>query len=224
MNFSQLFAGLDTSDSNLILLWLVIAFLLGLLTGWLIWGRKVKMLNEALAALNSELNVLKKKYSDLELNYTASEKALAEAREEIESLSHKVRKYSEENGQLYAELGVCREENQKLSKATDGGVAAMGVAAAPIVKDDLKIVEGIGPKIEQLLYDAGIFTFQQLAQAPLEQVQRVLDDAGPRYNIHNPKTWGEQAQLAHQGDWEALKVLQDTLIAGKNAEDISSND
>jgi predicted flap endonuclease-1-like 5' DNA nuclease len=225
MNFSQLFTGLSTSDSNSILLWLLIAFLLGLLTGWFIWGRKVKMLNEALAALNSELNALKKKYSDLEVNYAISEKSLSNANAEIESLSHKVRKYSEENGQLYADLGVCRDENQKLLKSAEGATpAVMAAAAVSIQKDDLKVVEGIGPKIQELLYAAGIYSFKQLAEAPIEQVQAVLDEAGPRYNIHNPKTWGEQALLAHQGDWEALKALQESLTAGKNPEDISSNE
>lgn len=98
-------------------------------------------------------------------------------------------------------------------------------AAAPVASakkaakgDDLKIVEGIGPKIEELLHAAGIVTFNDLATAPVEKVQEVLDAAGPRYRIHDPATWAQQAQLAADGKWDELKVLQDRLNGGKEVE------
>lgn len=221
MNFSQLFAALDTHDSNLILFWLILAFLLGLLTGWFIWGRKIKQLNDALAALNSELNEWKKRYADLELRYETSEKSLKNANDEIESLTLKVRKYSEENGQLYADLQECRDASKNLNMAAGAGIAANMVV--PEKRDDLKIVEGIGPKIEQLMFDGGIYTWKQLGEASLEQVQKILDDAGPRYKIHNPKTWGEQAMMAHNGEWDKLKEFQDFLIAGRDPADLGEN-
>ena len=55
--------------------------------------------------------------------------------------------------------------------------------------DDLKIVEGIGPKIEQLLKEGGIETWEDLSNAPVERIQEILDAAGPRYQIHDPSTW-----------------------------------
>lgn len=95
-------------------------------------------------------------------------------------------------------------------------------AAAPVASakkaakgDDLKIVEGIGPKIEELLHAAGIVTFNDLATASVEKVQEVLDAAGPRYRMHDPATWAQQAQLAADGKWDELKVLQDRLNGGK---------
>ncbi len=83
-----------------------------------------------------------------------------------------------------------------------------------IVKDDLKIVEGIGPKIEGLLNDAGIFTWNDLANAATEKVQAILDDAGSRYRMHNPATWAKQAELADTEQWEALEEYQDHLQGG----------
>lgn len=221
MNFSQLFAALDTHDSNLILFWLILAFLLGLLTGWFIWGRKIKQLNDALAALNSELNEWKKRYADLELRYETSEKSLKNANDEIESLTLKVRKYSEENGQLYADLQECRDASKNLNMAAGAGIAANMLV--PEKRDDLKIVEGIGPKIEQLMFDGGIYTWKQLGEASIERLQKILDDAGPRYKIHNPKTWGEQAMMAHNGEWDKLKEFQDFLIAGRDPADLGEN-
>jgi predicted flap endonuclease-1-like 5' DNA nuclease len=80
--------------------------------------------------------------------------------------------------------------------------------------DDLKIVEGIGPKIEELLHNAGIKTYFQLASANVEQLSAILEAAGPRYQMHNPSTWAQQANLAYTGQWNELKILQDQLNKG----------
>lgn len=86
-------------------------------------------------------------------------------------------------------------------------------------QDDLKLVEGIGPKIEGLLNDAGINTWQELADAPTEKVQGILDEAGPRYRMHDPATWAKQAKLAADAKWEELESLQDSLKGGKEVEE-----
>jgi large subunit ribosomal protein L27 len=82
--------------------------------------------------------------------------------------------------------------------------------------DDLKLVEGIGPKIEGLLKEAGINTWAELATADLEKIQKVLDDAGPRYRMHDPATWAKQASLAAEGKWQELGEYQDHLKGGKD--------
>lgn len=88
-----------------------------------------------------------------------------------------------------------------------------------IKQDDLKMVEGIGPKIEGLLHDAGITTWEELANAPTEQVQAILDEAGPRYRMHQPTTWAKQARLAADGNWDELVAYQDHLDGGREPED-----
>ena len=80
--------------------------------------------------------------------------------------------------------------------------------------DDLKKIEGIGPKITELLKAAGIVTFADLANAELEKLQAVLAEAGSRYAMHNPATWSQQAQLAADGKWDELKELQQKLSGG----------
>ena len=82
-------------------------------------------------------------------------------------------------------------------------------------RDDLKIVEGIGPKIEQLLFKAGVTTYGQLAATSVQQLKDILVDAGSRYAMHDPGTWSAQALLAANGEWENLKAYQDFLNAGK---------
>ena len=81
--------------------------------------------------------------------------------------------------------------------------------------DDLTKVEGIGPKIAELLHAAGITTFAQLADADDATVQQVLTEAGPRFNVHDATTWNEQAALARDGKMDELKELQDRLKGGK---------
>jgi predicted flap endonuclease-1-like 5' DNA nuclease len=84
---------------------------------------------------------------------------------------------------------------------------------APVLPDDLKLIEGIGPKISALLNAAGIFTFAQLADTPVAALQDILDKAGLR--LGDPATWPDQARLAAKGDLEGLQVLQDSLKGGR---------
>jgi len=93
------------------------------------------------------------------------------------------------------------------------------VAAEPKAKsakgDDLKIIEGIGPKIAELLVADGINSFEALANASQEQLHAVLEKGGSRYKMHDPGTWPQQAALASKGEWDALKALQESLKGGK---------
>jgi len=104
---------------------------------------------------------------------------------------------------LLLAIWLHRQERTKL--------AAQSVS--PEKSDDLKLVEGIGPKIASTLQAAGIQTFTQLAQTEVETLRRILEDADLR--LADPTTWPEQARLAAKGDWEALKKLQDSLKGGR---------
>jgi len=84
-----------------------------------------------------------------------------------------------------------------------------------IVQDDLTIVEGIGPKIQELLQNHGIKTWLSLSESKIDSLKEILDAAGERYRIHDPGTWPKQAGLAHQGKWDDLKEYQDFLDGGK---------
>ena len=81
--------------------------------------------------------------------------------------------------------------------------------------DKLTIIEGIGPKIAGLLNEEGINTFADLADAKIEVLAAVLEKAGPRFKMHQPDTWPQQAALARDGKMDELKKLQDELDGGK---------
>ena len=84
---------------------------------------------------------------------------------------------------------------------------------------DFTIIEGIGPKINQLMIDAGIDSFAQFSRTSVDDLQAVLDKAGARYRLANPGTWPQQAGLAANNLWDALKQLQDELDGGVNGGD-----
>ncbi len=89
-------------------------------------------------------------------------------------------------------------------------------AATPEIKpDDLKKIEGVGPKISQILTEAGIPTFEALSKADPDKLREILENAGSRYKMFDPTTWPEQAKLAAAGDWDTLKKLQDDLDGGR---------
>lgn len=92
--------------------------------------------------------------------------------------------------------------------------AAAPQKAAPAA-DDLKKIEGIGPKIEKLFNEAGINTFDALAKATKKTLTDILAAAGPRFKMHDPTTWTQQAKLAAKGEWDKLAKLQDELKGGR---------
>ena len=80
--------------------------------------------------------------------------------------------------------------------------------------DDLTVIEGIGPKINDLFKAEGLKTFAQVAKATVPQMRDILDKGGSRFRIANPGTWAQQAALAESNNWAELKKLQDELSAG----------
>ncbi len=78
--------------------------------------------------------------------------------------------------------------------------------------DDLSIIDGIGPKIEDLLRANGIEGFVQLAAVSEADLLDVLERGGPSFRFTNPARWNEQAALAADNRWGELKELQRELL------------
>ncbi len=74
--------------------------------------------------------------------------------------------------------------------------------------NDLKLIEGIGPKIEELFYKAGIKTWQELAETTVERCREILQAGGERFQMHNPGTWPRQSKMLASGKWKQLKEFQ----------------
>jgi NADH-quinone oxidoreductase subunit I len=130
-----------------------------------------------------------------------------------------------------AEEEVRRAKEEAKRKATEAKKAesasatkqektatAPAAPAAPSGPDDLKRIEGIGPKIASVLQVAGIQTFAQLADTEVDRIKQILEETDPKLlNLADPTSWPKQARLAANGKWEALERLQDRLKGGREA-------
>ncbi len=127
----------------------------------------------------------------------------------------------DKNAKLEADLVTC---NQKLS----ANVGASSFAAIPfsasaakaafgkaVKQDDLKIVEGIGPKIEGLFHNFDIKTWKALSETSVSKCQEVLDSGGERFKVHDPASWPMQAKMCYEGKWKELFKWQEEHDHGK---------
>lgn len=82
-------------------------------------------------------------------------------------------------------------------------------------KEDLTLIEGIGEKISSVLNERGIHNYLQLANCSSDTLDVILKESFSNYRVFSTLTWPEQALLAHNGQWEELKILQDKLTGGR---------
>jgi predicted flap endonuclease-1-like 5' DNA nuclease len=87
---------------------------------------------------------------------------------------------------------------------------AQAAAAEP---EDLTVIEGIGPKISNLLAEAGIINYAQLAATGVDRLQEIVRAAS--LAMTDPTSWPEQAALAAADKWDELQTLQDELKGGR---------
>lgn len=81
--------------------------------------------------------------------------------------------------------------------------------------DDLTKIEGVGPKVMEVLAEAGIATYADVAKTKSDKIAEILVAANSRYKMFDPTTWPEQAKMAADGKWDELKVWQDAHDGGK---------
>lgn len=62
------------------------------------------------------------------------------------------------------------------------------------VKDDLKLIHGIGPKLEAIFNQNGIVTYAQLAKVGEAKLKSILEAAGPVFKNANFADWKKEAE------------------------------
>ena len=188
---------------SMALLWVVLAVLLGIVVGWLM--RSVVAKRQIERARSNHLD-------NLEL-----ERLRARAAELESAVS--------ERDRLRSDLDACRAAAETstvtptiATTPTDDATgepdadsadlaAAEAVLGTRIERDDLTVIDGIGPKIADLCAGIGIQTWHDLAQTEVSLLRTMLDDAGPRFKSHDPTTWPEQAGALAAGRWAEFAAL-----------------
>jgi predicted flap endonuclease-1-like 5' DNA nuclease len=90
-----------------------------------------------------------------------------------------------------------------------------GTSNLSSIGNDLKMIEGVGPKIEELLNKNDIHTFEDLRKTDRDTLKSYLDNAGSRFKMHEPQSWPHQAGMAERGEWEELKIYQEFMDGGR---------
>ncbi len=196
----------------------IIPFLLGWLAAYVYY--KVAALRDRNTELDADVKRMNISVDKLTAEGTDLRVQLTQADAQLEDRKSTISK-------LRSDLIIVESERNLLRGAPKDEVkAGKGAAKTRVEKilfngvnyewDDLKIVEGIGPKIDGLLKDAGIKTWKALAETSETLLTQMLDDAGPRFQMHNPATWPEQARLADASDWDGLQKYQEELKGGQS--------
>ena len=207
------------------------------LLGWLAASAyyKVGELRDKVTALGAEVGTLTGRVNALTGDLTETRVKLTQAESELDTRSQQISKLKNDVIIAESERNLLRIKWEEHEASLAAGGAKKSAAAAPAITaaapvaaaaailfagkkfkaDDLKIVEGIGPKIEELLHAAGIKTWKALSETAASAIKEILQAAGSSFQIHDPGTWPEQARLADNGEWDALKALQDALDGGK---------
>lgn len=152
------------------------------------------------------------------------------SKEELISLRDDLNNYKRMNSQLRLDLEKMRNQQggkenriEVNSESTssietnlvfDASYAKM-IFGKKINENDFKVIEGIGPKIEELFKTSGILTWKALSETSVDRCKEILAKAGNRFQFHDPGTWPRQAKLAFEGKWDELKEWQNTLEGGR---------
>lgn len=154
---------------------------------------------------------------------------MGKGNKEVIDNSADLKALEDKNAKLRADLEACNKKltaapkvkapSSSLAAAASGiafdAAAAKAAFGKKIKQDDLKVVEGIGPKIEGLFHGFNIKTWHALADTSVDKCQEVLDSGGERYRIHDPASWPMQAKMAYEGKWKELVKWQDEHKSGK---------
>ncbi len=198
-----------------IIIWLLGAFLLGYILSYIIgakWRTRVGILEIDLSAWTAKANGL--------------EADLSTAKYEKEKTAEELAKEKRTNADLYFKVKAAEEklaayepeessENVEDAEAPPEEFVAANIEVDDPKLNDLKLVEGIGPKLEELLKGAGIANLAVLAQTKAEDIQGIMDKEGGTFKLADPSTWQKQAKMAVEGKWDRLEEFQEFLKGGK---------
>jgi predicted flap endonuclease-1-like 5' DNA nuclease len=100
----NIFSNLTSPDSIYIFLWLLGAFILGLIVGWFTWGTAKRRLEETLATLNAEHLALNGEYDTVKLELAGVKAAHTELQADYTWKAQRLHDIEAEKGDLHTEI------------------------------------------------------------------------------------------------------------------------
>jgi len=77
--------------------------------------------------------------------------------------------------------------------------------------DDFTLLLGISKHTQKLLNENGIHSFAQLADTDHQDLSDIVSKLNSKFIPTDPESWPKQAELAADGEWDALKEMQTQL-------------
>ena len=208
-----------TFDTNFIVGLFAGLILMWVFDFWLFGRQGSRKQARALDDMQQELSVYKRARTTAEANLQMAEEEIDSLRSQlsaVEAADGSLQDYQEKLTAAEARIEALQaqvEEAVKVAKEEPGEVTS-GAPPRPVEPDNLQVIEGIGPKIESVLNEAGIRSFAQLAGSSVASLEKIVrSDAGIK--VAFPDTWPQQAGLAAAGKWEELERFQDKLKGGR---------
>ncbi|PID83306.1 hypothetical protein CSB11_02080 [Candidatus Campbellbacteria bacterium] len=155
------------------------------------------------------------------VDFSDSKKNHFETKSNKENINQQENNQEKEKTDYQSYISLDKSQNQEIINSNNIEEIKQSVVKSTlspyseIEMQDLKIVDGVGPKIELLLKRNGIENLKVLSETSLERLNQILDTAGDKYAFHNPASWAEQAELALKGNLNELSEFQDYISAKK---------
>ncbi|WP_290863377.1 helix-hairpin-helix domain-containing protein [Hamadaea sp.] len=216
---------------------IAVAFLLGVLVGWLLWGRLLRGEKAAAPAAvpAAEQAIEEKEAEPAEAEPQTASEAVSEperatdAEPEPVAVGNKAQEPEvvaepepASNAEPEPELVAVVEPESAAEATAEPEPAAVEIpvqATAPeaeaVEDDNLQRIEGIGPKMEAALHTAGLRTWAQVADADETQLRAAIKAAGLRF-APSIVTWARQARMLADGDHDGHADLTRRLVAGRD--------
>ena len=182
--------------------WWWLWWILPALLGWLLGRAMMSKWKSRVSELERDLSTCKIKY-----------KALENQKKKWESRSVPMTRPSATRSNLAAAVSTTAASSAMSPKDSDkkdgeGRGSKRGGAWAKLKSNNMQIIEGIGPKMNEVLNENGISSWSILAGKSREELKAILDKYGDKYKIIEPGDWPKQAEYAAKDDWEGLMKYQ----------------
>ncbi|MFI5624977.1 hypothetical protein ACIA03_16055 [Nocardioides sp. NPDC051685] len=187
------------------LVFILVAFAIGLLVGWLIWGRRDKsttIVEESANATAPKADTTPEPAVDTDVEAAAVPVPRAASEDTAAS---EPEPEPEPEHEPAAEAAVVAEAESVAREA----------AEQEPEPQDLKRIEGIGPKIDAALKAQGYATYASVAAATEDELRAAIKAEGVRF-APSASSWARQAQFLADGDEDGLKEFQDYLVGGQD--------
>lgn len=108
-------------------------------------------------------------------------------------------------------------EAKKVETKTESTVEVIEAESKPVMvisekeMNDIQKINGIGPKLEEVLHGSNIKSFQDILDTPMDTLKDIIKNAGSNFSLIDPSTWHDQAAIAVRGAWDEFEKFQDNM-------------